>query len=282
MKTILLTGATGNISQAVLRHFSPGSKQQLFLAYRKEDEKNAPLLYRFFDFTQLNKSKETLAQTDILFLLRPPHISDVQTYFAPLLQACVEVGVKHVMFLSVQGADTASFIPHAKIEKLILKSGIAYTFIRPSYFMQNLTTTLRQDIREKNKIFLPAGEAPFLWVDVDDIGKAIARVLEEPEKHRNRIYTITGEELLDFGEVADMLSALVGRPIHYRSPNLLRFFFGKKREGVPTPFILVMMLLHFLPRFQPSPAISPDFTVLTGEQPNSHTSFMHQHREEWL
>ena len=91
----------------------------------------------------------------------------------------------------MQGADRASFIPHAKIEKLILKSDIAYTFIRPSYFMQNLTTTLRQDIREKNKIFLPAGEAHFLWVDVDDIGKAIARVLEEPEKHLNRIYTIT-------------------------------------------------------------------------------------------
>lgn len=282
METILLTGATGNIGQAVVRHFSPGNDQQLFLTYRKETEKEAAHRYRFFDFEQPDKSLESLKQTDILFLLRPPHISDVQTYFAPLLQACREAGVKHLIFLSVQGADKASFIPHAKIEKLILQSGIPYTFIRPSYFMQNLSTTLRKDIKEKNEIFLPAGGAPFLWVDTDDIGKAIARVLEEPQKHRNRMYTITGEELLDFGEVAALLSTVLGRTIYYRSPNLLHFFLRKKKEGVPTPFILVMIMLHFLPRFQQPPATSDDFKKLTGELPNSLGHFLQQHREEWV
>lgn len=248
MKTILLTGASGNIGQAVLRHFSPANPFPLFLSYRREVEKEPSQNYLFFDFDRLEESRASLEQTDILFLLRPPHISDVQGTFAPLIQICREAAVKHIIFLSVQGADTASFIPHAKIEKLILQSGIPYTFIRPSYFMQNLSTTLRKDIVEKDELFLPAGSAPFLWVDVDDIGKAIAKILQEPDKHHNRIYHITGLELLHFGDVAALLTFVLGRTIRYKSPNLLPFFIRKKREGGPTPFILVMIMLHYLPR----------------------------------
>ncbi len=282
MKTILLTGATGQIGQAIIRHYAPSNQQQLYVASRKKAEKLNGFPTLFFDFERLEESRKSLEQTEILFLLRPPHISDVQAYFTPLLRACIAADVKHIIFLSVQGADKASFIPHAKIEKGILQSGIPYTFIRPSYFMQNLTSTLQKDIQLHKEIFLPAGKAPFLWVDTDDIGKAVAKILEAPEKHQNRVYTITGEELLPFGEVAAFLSATLGRTIKYQSPTLLHFFIRKKKEGIPTSFILVMIMLHYLPRFQKPPAISTDFTRLTAEEPSLLAHFLQQHREDWL
>jgi uncharacterized protein YbjT (DUF2867 family) len=178
------------------------------------------------------------------------------------------------VFLSVQGADEVSFIPHAKIEKLILKSGLAYTFIRPSYFMQNLTTTLWEDIWKNDRIFLPAGKARFLWVDVADIGKAIATVLKHVKSHQNKAYTITGHELYHFQKIAEMLSKALGRKIQYISPNLLKFYFTKKKEGVKPAFIFVMIMLHFLPRFQKPPNISNDFTLLTGDKPNTLYEFI--------
>lgn len=276
MENILITGATGNVGQAILHHFTPKTGQKLYLASRKAGENQL-----YFDFENPEDSKATLAKTDTLFLLRPPQISDVKQYFQPLIRHAKEAGVRHIVFLSVQGAEDVSFIPHAKIEKLIQASGIAYTFIRPSYFIQNLSTTLLQDIQEHDRIFLPAGKAKFLWVDVMDIGKAIAAILQDVAAHRNQAYTITGNELYTFEEVAQMLTKVLGRKIDYISPNLLRFYFSKKKVGIKPAFIFVMIMLHFLPRFQKAPQISSNLTELTGDAPLTLQDFMQRNKAVW-
>lgn len=279
MQNILITGASGNVGEAVLQYFKPRKNQRLFKATRQKNEKGDE--FRYFDFENLERTKAGLEGIDVLFLLRPPHIADVPKYFGPLIEAAVAQSVAHIVFISVQGADKISFIPHAKIEKLIRKSGLAYTFIRPSYFMQNLTTTLLADIRDRNQIFLPAGNAPFLWVDVDDIGKAIATVLQDVNLYQNNAYTITGKEHFNFEEVAQMLSETLGRKIEYTSPNLLRFYFTKKKEGMKRAFILVMMALHYLPRWQKPPVLSDDFEKMTGLKPATPQGFIQNNLDKW-
>lgn len=277
---ILLTGATGNVGQSVLKYFQPSAHQSLFIASRQSSGLQSNELY--FDFETPGSYTETLCRIDVLFLLRPPHISNVEEYFIPLIDAAKQAGLKHIIFLSVQGADKVSYIPHAKIEKLIVKSGIPFTFIRPSYFMQNLTTTLADDICRYSRIVLPSGKARFLWVDVDDIGRAIAAVLVAPAKHKNKAYTITGKELADFRHIAEMLSKSLGRKISFENRNPLSFYFYKRRTGMQIPFILVIILLHFLPRFQKAPEISHDFTLLTGHQPNTLQKFIDAHISVWV
>lgn len=279
MERILISGASGNVGQAILQHFKPAQNQVLYFASRKKNSTDPKYLY--FDFDDVAGAGPALEKTDTLFLLRPPHISDVKGVFQPLIQLAKEKGVSHIIFLSVQGAESTSFIPHAKIEKLIVASGLHYTFIRPSYFMQNLTTTLADDIRNKNSIYLPAGDAPFLWIDVADIGKAIAAVLGNTQAHRNKAYTITGNNLLNFGEVTGMLSAALCRSIDFISPSPLSFFLSKRKEGVFTAYILVMIMLHYLPRFQKPPRISNDLAELTGEAPTSLANFIKKHSEVW-
>jgi uncharacterized protein YbjT (DUF2867 family) len=277
---ILITGATGNVGQAMIKHYRAVAEDTLYLATRKKTNPTNSNL-RYFDFDNLPESLSSLAQIDLLFLLRPPHISDVNTYFEPLIEACKKFSVKHIIFLSVQGADKASFIPHAKIEKMILHTGIAYTFIRPAYFMQNLSTTLQKDIIKKNRIFLPAGSATFNWIDVEDIGMAIARILEQPSLHINKIYTLTGSQNLTFQQAATYLTETLRRKIDYTSPSLFRFYIAKRKEGMSPAFILVMILLHFIPRFQKPPLIHPDFEQLTGRKPNPLRQFIASNQNLW-
>ena len=280
MENILITGATGKVGEAILRHFTPQPDQRLYQATRHRDQLSPDHLY--FDLEDLPDTIATLSQVDILFLLRPPQIAD-EAIFRILIRGAKEFGVQHIVFLSVQGAERTSFIPHAKIEKLIKNSGIAYTFVRPSYFMQNLTTVLCDDLRKRDRIFLPAGNAKFLWIDVSDIGKAIAAILTDVRAHKNQVYTITGSggELLAFSEVADVLSQELDRRIDFISPNLLRFFITKKRQGVKAPFILVMILLHYVARFQKPPAIHRDLEYLTGDEPQTLRAFVQAHAEAW-
>lgn len=279
METILITGATGTIGKALLAHLKPAVNQQVCIASRNKVLKGNEV---YFDFENLPASRAALAQTQILFLLRPPQLSNVKKHFYPLLDDCKKLGVQHIIFLSVQGADTTPIIPHAKIEKYIQKIDLGYTFIRPSYFMQNLTTSFLTGIKEKAELVVPAGTAPFLWVDADDIGKAIAAILKVVHWHKNKAYTLTGNQTFTFGEVAALLSAALKKPIQYKSPGLLNFYFHKRKEGMAPSFIWVMIALHFAARFQKPPQVSTDFTSLTGQQPASLQHFIERHKKEWL
>lgn len=284
MENILITGATGNIGTEILHFFFPTQNetknQKLFIATRDINSKKENEV--FFDFEELDKTIAAIkkAQIHTIFLLRPPQIADTEKYFKPLIEKLEDTSVNHIVFLSVQGAENVSFIPHAKIEKLLKESAekgkLNYTFIRPSYFMQNLTTTLKKDLQEKNEIYLPSGKAKFLWIDAKDIGKAIAKVLLNTDKHQNKVYTITGSEneLLNFEEVTAILSEELNQKIVYRSPNLISFFMRKKKEGEKTAFIFVLIMLHFAPRFQKPPKISSDFEKLTGKKNNSLREFI--------
>lgn len=273
---ILLTGASGNVGSAThrwLKKISPSPS--IYLASRHPKSENDVL----FDFLNASTYAKAFTGIDLLFLLRPPQISDVNKYFAPLLQTAKEKGIQKIVFLSVQGVEKSSIIPHHKIEKLIVEGGFHYVFLRPGYFMQNLTTTLLSEIKAKQTISLPAGKAVFNWIDVENIGEFAAHMILHFDLHKNRAYEITGKENLSFFEVAEKMRNILDEDIRYRPMNLLSFFFLKKKQGVATPFILVMIMLHFLPRFQSAPPISNWYMQITGKEPTPIKAFLRREKE---
>lgn len=283
MKRILITGATGNIGKPIIDNIDYSKDIEVYAGVRHpgNDFTDKPIKTVFFDFDDLEKCIEALEGIDYLFLLRPPHISNITKYFKPLINACVVKKVKHIIFLSVQDVDKSTFIPHNKIEKLIKTSGLTYTFLRPGYFMQNLSVPLKYDILEHERIYIPAGKAKFNWINADDIGIAAARILESPEDHENKIYTLTGSENLNFDEVVRQMSEVLDYRVHYTSPNAFRFYFNKRSKGLKPTFILIMIMLHYLPRFQKDPEIFDDIIKLTGKKPLLLKDFLQQNKSEW-
>lgn len=278
-RSILITGATGNVGQAVIRSLFEQQDTASIIAGVRDIDKSRQvfedlpeLQYRAFDFEKSDTFRPALEGIDSLFLLRPPHISNIDPIFAPLILCAIDLGVRQVVLLSVQGADKMSFIPHAKIEKIITQSNLDYCFLRPSYFMQNLTTTLKKDI-EAGCIVLPAGRAVFNWVDVSNIAQVAAIVLTNPNRFRNQSLEITGSQNLSFDQVVQIINRNCSKSLRYRNANLIAFYKHKKRQGVPRPMILVMIMLHLLPRFQKPPKISRNYQLLTGKEPISLKEF---------
>jgi len=281
MKNILITGATGNIGKAVIKWlFERDSEHNIIAAVREVSRAReqftdyADLDYRIFDFEQAYTFSDALKDIDAIFLLRPPHISDVQKYFEPLIKEISAAGINQVMFLSVQGAEKSKIIPHHKIENLIKEAGLDYIFLRPSYFMQNLATTLADDIRERNKIILPAGDAVFNWVDVDNIGEAAAVLFDQFGEYKNQALEITGYENENFQHVANLISELTEENITYENKNPLSYYWLKRRQNISRGMVMVMIMLHFLPRFQGEPEISTLYEDLTGKKPTTLEEFI--------
>ncbi len=259
MTKVLITGATGNVGTEVIKTLQNIDHQlDIYAGVRNlttDDNKldNIKIKFAQFDFTDSTTYDTALDGCSILFLLRPPQISEVEKYFKPIIDTCKAKGVKHIVFLSVQGVEKSKIIPHHKIEKLIVDSKIPYTFLRPAYFMQNFTTTLHNDLVNKKRIFLPAGNAKFTLVDVCDIASVSATILTNISEHINKSYELTCNEKLTFSEMAKTLSDILGTDIKYISPSLLSFFLTKRKEKTPAMFILVMIMLHYFPRFQKEP-----------------------------
>ena len=276
----LITGATGNVGQALIKALfkqsmpfeattatrRPAKAQQQFTAY-------PTLTHRTLDYTQPSTYAPALVDVDAVFWLRPPQISDVKGMLEPFVLAMKTARIQRVLLLSVQGAERSTLIPHRQMELLLEKHEMAYIFVRPSYFMQNLTTTLYPDLQTKREICLPAGQAPFNWIDVQDIGQAIAQLLLHFDQHQHGIYTLTGTENLNFAQATATLNQVVKRPIRYRSLNPFSFYWYKRRQGLPHAYIVVLIVLHFLPRFQAPPTITTDYFDLTGQAPTTLLHF---------
>ncbi|MDX5481931.1 MAG: NmrA family transcriptional regulator, partial [Hymenobacteraceae bacterium] len=72
------------------------------------------------------------------------------------------------------------------------------------------------------------------------------------------------------------------QPIRYTSPNPLRFYLQKRRQGIPAPMVLVMIMLHFLPRFQAAPPVSDSIKQISGFSPTGFRTFVQRERKELL
>lgn len=285
MKQILITGATGNVGFEVIRFLDRNGTQDKIVAGVRNIERAKEQFKDFskinfvsFDFEQPETFDNALKNTDTIFLLRPPHISDIEKYFRPLVQKIKEHKVNEVVFLSVQGAEKSKVIPHNKIERLIQEYKLDYIFLRPSYFMQNLTTTLLNDIKTRKQIILPSGKAKFNWIDIENIGEVSSVLLNRFSDYRNRAIELTGSENIDFFKVADLLNASVKSPIGFSSANPFEFYRIKKNEGMVKGMIIVMIMLHFLPRLQKEPVISDYYEKLTGKKPTRLIDFIEREK----
>lgn len=280
---VLITGATGNVGLELISQLLPHKQIRLIAGVRDPARAQArtPLLQklecRAFDFENPASFEPALQQVERVFLLRPPQLADVKGVFAPLIKVLQQRQLE-VLFLSVQGADRAPIIPHYKIEKLILKAGLKHVLIRPSYFMQNLTTTLLTEMQQKGTLTLPAGEALFNWLDVQDIARLAAECLLHFDTYQGQALTLTGTENLNFQQVVNTINHIAQTQIVYRPVSPWHFYLQKRRENLSPGLILVMLLLHFLPRFQKPPEIVPTYQQIFAEPPRRLEAFIREHR----
>jgi uncharacterized protein YbjT (DUF2867 family) len=102
---------------------------------------------------------------------------------------------------------------HEDIERYLEQSGLAWTHLRPSQFMQ---VYLREapTIVAHNAISLPCENITLSPVDVNDIAKVAVEVLRSGN-HESKSYDMTGPEALTMNEVADRISSAIGKTVRY-------------------------------------------------------------------
>ena len=216
---ILITGATGKTGSATAK--SLGEKGETFRALIRNEEKKEGLeslggevVIGSIENTEVvNQSMQGV--TTVLVLL--PNSESQLALEKKLVDSAKQAGVERIVKMSSIEAtpDATSPIPklHLESEEYIKQSGLAWTMIKPNFYMQNLLASAGT-IKEQGKIFLPMGDGKTGMIDTTDVGKVLAKVLSE-DGHESMNHEITGPEILSFYEVAEIFSQVLGKQVDY-------------------------------------------------------------------
>ncbi|WP_203623861.1 MULTISPECIES: NmrA family NAD(P)-binding protein [unclassified Lacticaseibacillus] len=277
-ETILIIGGTGNIGFPLIKLLAQDDQIHLVagahdLAKDQAQYGDLPVELRHFDFLDAAPFDQTLAGVDRVFFVRPPQLAKPKQDMLPFLNQVKAHQIKQTVFVSMIGVEKNPVTPHHKIESMIVSLGLPHTFIRPSFFMQNLSTTHREDICRRNDLFIPAGNAKTSFIDTADIAAVAAKVLTSPAVPEQKL-NITGPEAITYAQVAQTMSAILGRPITYSKPSLLKFRKTMLQRGVKKDFVNVMVMLYLITQMGNAKQITQDLPNYLGRPAHSVAEFI--------
>lgn len=279
---ILVTGATGTVGSATLLALADRAPGLHVVAgvHRPGPLPAGAHESVTLDFTRPETLGPALAGVDRVLLVRPPNLADVKRWFEPFVEACARATRPHILFLSLQGAEANPITPHARIEALIDSAGLPRSFLRPAFFMQNLTAAHLAEIRDRSEIDIPAGSGRTAFIDARDIGEVAAIGLASPEAIGPEP-ELTGSEALTYHEVAAILSEELGRPIRYRRSSLTGFVARRVRDGDPLDYAAVMGAIYTVARLGKAGRLTDTLPHLLGRPPRGLREFVRDHAHLW-
>lgn len=148
--------------------------------------------------------------------------------------------------------------------------------------MQNISGVHAFEIKEFSKIVVPVKKALTSCIDAEDIGELIAKVLLESEKHKNKGYSITGPEAIDYYQVSKILSEELGREINYANPkpSLAKKYWINIR-GLDKEYSTVMGMLYMMTRMGTAKNITNTYKEIMGKEPQNFRQFVKKNIKVW-
>jgi NAD(P)H dehydrogenase (quinone) len=210
---IVVTGASGNIGGLIARRLAgAGHRVRVFV----RDPSRAPWIegveVAVGDFTTPATIFDALKPGDRLFMVSVHEDNPIRVEIhRRFIEAVTFARAGQIVYLSYLNATEDAINYHARshavTERIIRASGIPWTVLRPSLYMEVLHRRFDRD----RVMRAPAGDGRAAWVTRTDIAAVAAAVLTEDD-HYGRAYDITGPELLTMKDTAAIVSEVLGRP----------------------------------------------------------------------
>jgi len=224
---VLVTGATGKQGGHLVPRLLAGGHSIRALTRKPDSPAAAALAKRGVtivtgDFED-HKSLERAARgVDTVFAMSTPFESGANTETREginIVRAASTVGVTHLVYASVAGADRATGIPHFDskfaVEKEMRRSGVPFTIVAPVFFMDNfLADWLAAGIAKGSIAMALPATRRLQQIALADIAQFTALVIERRGSFLGKRIDIASDELTN-ATAAAAISEASGRHIEY-------------------------------------------------------------------
>ena len=163
-----------------------------------------------------------------------------------LIGAAKAAGVEHFVFISFRN-NTAIQNPLAEakrtVERRLKESGLAYTILQASYFMEVwLTPMLGFDVANGRAKVYGEGKNKISWISYPDVARFAVNALSEP-RARNKVIEIGGPEALSPLEVVRAFEAAGSKEIavEHVPESALREQFETAEDPMQKSFAALML-----------------------------------------
>jgi uncharacterized protein YbjT (DUF2867 family) len=131
-----------------------------------------------------------------------------------LIDAALDAGVERFVYTSYSGRlATPVPLSEAKrtVERHLEQSGLTYTILRPTYFMQTwLSPAVGFDPANAKARVFGTGTEPVSWISMPDVAAFAVHAFEDPQM-QDRVLELGGPEMLTPLEVVAIFEELSGR-----------------------------------------------------------------------
>ncbi|MFD7067557.1 SDR family oxidoreductase [Streptomyces sp. NPDC059913] len=221
--SIVVAGATGELGRLVVEELLTTVDAGEVVAVVRDEEKAAPLAargveVRVADYDRPESLKDAFRAGDRVLLISGSAVGKRVPQHAAVIDAAVAAGVAQFAYTGVLGGPEADFRladEHRATERLILDSGLPYTFLRNGWYTENYTANLGQ-VLTHGAVVANAGDGRIASATRADFAAAAATVLTG-EGHLGAAYELSGDVAWSLAEYAAVVSAATGREIAYRN-----------------------------------------------------------------
>ncbi len=281
---ILVTGATGKSGREIVTQLSAAGAQVRALV---RDPAKAAWLAALpgVEIVQGDLSKpETLpaalAHVGHVLLLSPATPNSGSEQNNLIAAAMRAAAPPHIVKFSALGADANApegFLRwHGQIEGQLEASGLYYTNLQPTVFMQEMLNSWAG----QKTIYLPMAETPIALVDTRDIAAVAVKALTEAG-HAGKSYPITGPAALTMREMAAQISAATGEQVNYVNVTPEQWAQSLRDMKLPEWLISGLGQLYDNLRAGGGAEVSGTVRAVAGKEPITFAEFAREHAAQF-
>ena len=222
---IVIVGASGAVGTPTIRHLArAGAEVRALTSNPRSAERLSSLGVSgtvIGDFRSDGDVARALEGADAVLLVSPRFTEDEAEIGIRAVEAARTAGVEHFVYSSAFHPQLSKMDHHAtklRIEEAVIESGLAFTIVQPSMFMQNVRVEWREVVENGVYARPYSPDRKMSVIDTGDLGEAIARVLTD-RTLRGGTYELCSGDSLTHAEMAAIFSEVLGRGVtaHKRS-----------------------------------------------------------------
>ncbi|KFZ00293.1 hypothetical protein V500_01106 [Pseudogymnoascus sp. VKM F-4518 (FW-2643)] len=284
---VLLTGGTGKTSVRLARFLQNENIPFLLASRRGLSAAPSGMPAVKFDWLDQSTWKEPFqyrfaegGTISAIYLMEPLVAEPWKPMNEFIDYARTEYGVGR--FVLVAGSSAEPSQPGmGMVWQHFLDTGVDYCVLRPSWFMENLSDeVLSTVIRDQSKIYTACGEGKIPFVSAIDIAAVAFRAITDPQSH-NCDHRVLGPALLTYDEVAEKLSAVLGRPIEHVKLSEAQRYEGLVSVGVSDYYAQFLTNLEIAASTGFETRMNAAVEKVTGRPPRTLDLFAHENRGAW-